>query len=1013
LFFLLGGRLSARRRGQRPFVSALLLLAASSAAAQEQHGAVVGAVFDPARATAGGADVELRSAGGLAARTATDGSGRFRFPSLPPGRYTATATRSGFTPARPVTLTLLLGQTLEIELQLAMPGVAEAVEVAARAPVIDMRQSGVAMSIRDELIDSLPRGRDFSNLVTQAGGINAERKLAGLSIDGASGAENRYVIDGIDTTDPWSGKQGKLLPPELVEEVQVKYGGYGAEHGGATGGVVNTVTRSGTNRWHGEVGAVYGSDALGVALETLGENANFTDGRPTLRISPTNNTAAEYVVYPKDGYVSWQPTFTVGGPLVRDRLWLFAGYMPQITRQERTVTFLANRETGTFSRTQRQHFATGSLLARLGEETRLRLAVNLSPLSSAGLLPGAGGAGNPAIDFGALGYERPDTALSVALDHAASRSLHLSARAGLYRSDYRDVGVPNVPLVAFATTNIGMAGVPAELQRSRSFRTVPSNTATTRDLQNRLSVHADATWYAALAGDHALKAGVQLDHTHNDVLGGYLQPVVSLRWGLPFATSDGRLVRGTYGTYVVSQAGEAGNVTADNLALFLQDSWTLGRRLTLNVGLRAEHETVPSYAADPRIPRTAIDFGFGEKLAPRLGFALDPNGDGRWKVHGSWGRYYDVTKSLMPRGSLGGLFLTDHAFTLDDPDWTRIPPPGCPPACPGRLIEAYRIDPPLNDPAENRIDPALRPMRQQEWVLGVERALTPTIRLSARYIHKKLDTAVEDVGVVLPGSGEEYYLANPGFGVAQTTLPLQCGGWPCPDQPPARRDYRAFVVDLRRTMSAGYGFHVAYQLGELRGNYSGLADSDSDSGLAAPNFLRTFDSLIMSFDETGRPAIGPLGTDRPHQLKVDGIARPPFGTTFGARWSWASGIPINQRVMMQSGAFPVHHLGRASGGRTPAVSQLDLSAQHEVGLGGRRRLQFTANALNVLGQQTATSVFSFANQSSIAITDADFFRGFDADKLMDAQRTLRDPRFGLAHRFQEPRSVWLAVKLLF
>src|SRR2546421_722653 len=123
---------------------------------------------------------------------------------------------------------LALGQTLKVALTLAVGQVAEVVTVTGEPPLIDVKGSGRATDLRDEQIEKLPKGRDFTSLVTQAPGANQEPKSGGISIDGASGAENRYIIDGTETTDIRYGTSGKGLITDFVEEVQIKSSGYTA-----------------------------------------------------------------------------------------------------------------------------------------------------------------------------------------------------------------------------------------------------------------------------------------------------------------------------------------------------------------------------------------------------------------------------------------------------------------------------------------------------------------------------------------------------------------------------------------------------------------------------------------------------------------------------------------------------------------------------------------------------------------------------------------------------------------
>ena len=97
-----------------------------------------------------------------------------------------------------------------------------------------------------------------------------------------------------------------------------------------------------------------------------------------------------------------------------------------------------------------------------------------------------------------------------------------------------------------------------------------------------------------------------------------------------------------------------GDIANTNVGLFIQDAWSVNSRLTLNLGLRTENESVPSYTTSDGIAPVAIEWGFGQKLAPRLGFAYDLAGDGKTKLYGNWGIYYDIFKLELPQGSFGG-----------------------------------------------------------------------------------------------------------------------------------------------------------------------------------------------------------------------------------------------------------------------------------------------------------------------------------------------------------------------
>ena len=116
----------------------------------------------------------------------------------------------------------------------------------------------------------------------------------------------------------------------------------------------------------------------------------------------------------------------------------------------------------------------------------------------------------------------------------------------------------------------------------------------------------------------------------------------------------------------------------------MQDSWRVTKRLTLNLGVRTENERVPSFSDDPRIPSTAIHFGFADKLAPRVGFALDVTGDGKTKVYGSWGVFYDIMKLTLPVGYFGGFKALVYSYSLDTGDLVgHRGQPGLPAVVPG------------------------------------------------------------------------------------------------------------------------------------------------------------------------------------------------------------------------------------------------------------------------------------------------------------------------------------------
>ncbi len=278
--------------------------------------------------------------------TTADETGAYRFPALSPGPYEIVATLQGFKPSA-TKVTVVVGQQLQADLNLAVGGLTETVSVTALATSIDTKQSGAATNIQAETIALLPKGRDFQSLVTLAPGANSESRSGGISVDGASAAENKFYVDGVDATNLRTGVAATTFNTDFIEEVQIKSSGHAAEFGGATGGVISVISRSGTNNFSGSVGTYFNSEALNgnLALNNSAGTGGASPGtglalpvasgtRRELRLLLNGVNEAETVEYPKDDYSHWEPAFQVGGPIVKNKLWFWGGYAPLIGQHQ-------------------------------------------------------------------------------------------------------------------------------------------------------------------------------------------------------------------------------------------------------------------------------------------------------------------------------------------------------------------------------------------------------------------------------------------------------------------------------------------------------------------------------------------------------------------------------------------------------------------------------------------------------------------------------------------------------
>ena len=988
----------------------LLLVAAIPAVAQETTSSIQGTAMDQSGAALPGVTVEAVNERGQRYSTTSDSTGHYRLPSVSPGIYTVTGTLSGMEAANVKNLQIVLGASPKVDLKLGVGAVKEAMTITADAPVVDTTQSAKSTSIRSEQFERLPKGRDFTTVVTQAAGANQETRAAGISIDGATGLENRFVVDGVDTTEPRLGTSAKRVITDNVDEVQVKSSGYEAEYGGATGGVINVITKSGTNDFSGQVNSY------------LRDSSWNGSERPSLQQN-ASATGPEYVTFRKDDNRILEPGAALGGPIVKDRLWFFGSYQPTKQRIERTVTFLTPQTfpaTNTFKQDVDQDNILANINGNLGAKAIFKLSGNITGgETKTPSLPSRSGrdAADPSLYAGKKDVSDNST-YSGYFDFIPTQSLYLSARGGHLDTNFKNKGVAATPWKQFYRgSNSVFADTPPDAVRAAGFTTGPQSRATDFDKFQRDNYSLEGSYFANFLGSHSFKTGVQNNEVKNSVLSGSLAPEYRFQWN----RNDRFLgAKGKYGAVAVFLFQTTGDVKSDNLSYFLQDSWSmLNNRLTLNLGVRTEHEKVPNYGP---AGGNAIDWGWGDKVAPRLGFSYDVTGNGRAKIYGSYGKFYDIMKLALARGSWGGDKWLWHAFTLETPDWRQFNCTGVSndhgthPTCTnGSYIGT--ID--LREPTTDFIDPDIKPMTSQEFTIGGQQEIGNQTAVGVRYVHKSLLRAIEDLGTFVQSGpntfAESYSIGNPGFG--QTTVPA-CAT--CPGYPKAKRDYDGMEFEFTRRFNHRWGLHATYLFSRLYGNYAGLANPDEGTGIdprVEPNVSRWGDFIETVFTAKGGAASaksneGRLPTDRPHQLKAQLSYQFPIGTTLGVNQYVGSGTPISTVMYVHAAEF--YPNGRGDLGRTPWLKQTDLFVAHRFPF-AKYGFEVNVNVLNLFDSKTTTAIYPIASQDSVAEGGAAFFAGFNALKELKSNGgSLNDDvLYKQASAFQFARELRLQFKFTF
>lgn len=966
------------KRDLRFILISMLLIGLMSAmtVAQETTGSLEITVKDEAGALVPSVTLTVESAGttGFKRTVTTDDLGFVRLLQVPPGNYTVTAAATaGFVERKFDKVGVNLGRTTPLEVVMSATA-AEVVDVTEAGLVspIDPTSNKIETVINADTAELLPKGNNFDSVLKVSPSTRVEPRSGQFQIDGASGSENTFIVDGLEVTNVITGTldANSNLPFGIVQEVQVKSSGFEAEYGGATGGVINVVTKGGGNQFRGEFGAGFRTSAL----EPVGPNI----------LTNTIPGGLQYYPSSRDHYSEFNPKFNLGGPIWKNKVFFFANYSPQILNRERSLTYvIAPTTPENYEFRQVREYVFGRLDAQPFEKLHLTSSYTYSPVTQEGGTPGfttifstalPSQPGNPALNgadyINQTGGRQNAQSITGQGVYQATSNLLFSGRLGHYFLNEKlgsyGGGDITVARVACSAASIPANQIPASFGCPGNGVGAVSNVlfdATSRDVYE-----ADATYsFTGLGGRHQFKGGYQYNGIANQVDLG-TNDSITIRYGRPVSQFQQGIVSspGALGAGNLQTFRTRGDVSSKSHGIYIQDKWQPTNRLALNLGIRTEEEDVPSFA--PGLP--GIKYPFDKKFAPRIGAAYDITGDGKNVIKGFYGWFYDRFKYELPRGSFGGdefhnlffeIFAGDTVFniTRDVVFGGGAPIPGgaCP-VVPGvfqppvfgrvRCDKDNRVSSNSGGPLtrDGGVDQDMEPFRQSELTFSYERSMWKNYIFSARYTHKQVDAVVEDAGFPNESQSEYYIIGNPGRGLHKE----QCDffGTLCPDP---ERVYDALEIRFDRQFADNYFFNLNYTYSRLYGNYGGLASSDED-GRLSPNVNRYFDQPAAGYTVAGGPDNGLLPTDRPHVFKF-----------FGAyRFEWdrigvssAHTTDVNVFTTLQSGTVVTSFVNingieqiiltrRGDQGRTEAFSQTDLAVRHRIRFGNDNRYSIVAEA---------------------------------------------------------------------
>lgn len=1007
-------------------IISLLLCVSVVGFAQETGGEIQGTVKDPAGAVVPNVTISIRGVDvGFNRTIQSDAEGFYRIRQLPPGTYiVSTEATGGFAAQSREGIQVALGNATTVDFTATPTAGTTTVDVSADTGVIvDATETKAQDNISAQEIERLPKGTGFTSLLRTSTAVRAEPLSGQFSINGATGPENSFIIDGQETQNFRTGliNSNNDIPFQAVQEIQVKSSGFEAEFGGATGGVINAVTKSGSNQFRGELGAQFITNKLNATPRGVYTVTTNSSGVPGSGSQFNSGQAIEYFPVLKDQGTTFFPTATFSGPIIKDRLWFFGIHAPRTVNTTRQTTFVSGfgvaRNTSSVQTSNQKtvyNYDQVRLDAAPFNNLRISSSFTWNPITDTGgllsstyttgfraatssqnfvigspsstVVNGVTYTGAEAAKF--QGGRQNSNNFRVEGVYTPTSNLVLIGRytRGFLNEKLASYGIPGAPDIRCTQVS---AAQEAQAGCTQGFLT-GNNIQTSRDISIRTTIDANASYLFNALGQHELKGGYQRSNILNDVFSGNVGPGRTyLYYGVncfdpEFTYVQWHISEGNYpcpansiGTGVTYQFGTVGKATNKADTFFVQDKWQPTSRLTLNLGLRTEQEKLPAFNENAQ----PLQFGFMDKLAPRLGVAYALTGDGKTKISAFYGRFFDRLKFALPRGSFGGDFYHVSYFyiTADKPNYANytvqslrgnynFPGGGVCPITSGSSFvcdQDYRI--PSNaqgaDIFEGAVDPNVKPYRQSEATVEFQRELMRSTVFTARGVWRNLDQVIEDIGIYTASGSEAYIIGNPGAGLA-AELYQELGYQKIPK---AKRNYKALQLEMDSRYVRNFNFNFNYTLSRLWGNYSGLASPDEATnatgvGRTTPNVNRDFDLPQVGFTASGQEAIGILPLDRTHVFKASGTY------TFDWWASKANSTDVSFFTTAQSGTpmttfisvfgIPIPQTQRGDLGRTEKFTQTDLNFTHRYKFGRDERfaMAFDFNVLNVLNENNVVAI---------------------------------------------------------
>ncbi len=932
----------------------------------------------------------------------TDSTGTYHIPQLTPGIYSLRFEKETYKPYSRGDIQLNADQLLRVNIQLLPESlVGEQVVVVGKTPVIDVGSTQSGLTITSTFSQNIPVSpanvgnqgvRSYQGLALAAPQVNGD--LYGVSIAGTTSPENGYLIDGLNFGDtgygvsnkgPMTGTTGggSDFSVEFIDQLNVITGGYLPEYGRSTGGILSLTTKSGGNEFHGSVFGTWTPGALAQQSKTI------TSATSIINQSTKLSNA-------------WDIGFTLGGYIVKDKLWFFVGFNPSQykTELQRTVSpydLDANgnpipiqgggfQETNVPSAT-RNYYQTQTNYSYLGKLTWLinsdnRLSFSIAGTPDSYVTPYGNG---PNGDYTSSSFSGVDQTLDMVLRLNSSfmeKKLLLDVTLGYHHQSNNqlpidgstlgqttgDVTIPDVIWTGSYNLTQNFPNDPASNSTALQAVCNGPNGATACSVggysqggggpggvprevtEERVQGKLVLTYFLNALGHQTWKAGADVEwFSYNNKIGDVGTDIYFAYGGSPQNSTAAAFLDYRAQGYLVSPDNPVYVPVQNQISYalmpgyFLQDSWNIMDKVTVNIGVRDDNQ----YFYDTT---GALALALNNQWSPRVGVIWDPTYQGKSKIYASYAFYYEqVPLDLVDRDISGNETLSAYHYNCNNPAVTgqRCPNaagnfPGGGSGVGGGLglgagPNQYWFA--IGAPPGVQIDPNIVPDKSDEIQIGAEYEIFPNARLGVNYTHRGLSRLIEDFS---QNSASSYLLGNPGFGIASNFV-----------QP--ARIYNGYTVSLTKTFADHWQAQVSYTYISLNGNYDGLFSANYQ-GQLDPNITAAYDLPQFLVN-----AFGPLQADTQNSIKAFGsyqfVFAPTVGLTLGLAYLGHSGAPISALGGdLLYGADAVYLIPRGTYGRLPWVNDLDIHATVDIGLGGDMKLSVGLDVFNILGLQSPIQV---------------------------------------------------------